>query len=48
MYVNTDATIPNDKILMPASGDGMYATKARGAARNHIKVKAQTLNIRNR
>ena len=48
MYANADATIANDKILMPASGEGMYENKAMGAAKNHIKVKALTLNIRNR
>lgn len=47
MYANIDATIPNDKVLMPASVDGMYETKARGTARDHIEVKALTLNSRN-
>ena len=48
MHANTDATIPNDKILMPASGEGMYRNNAMGAARNHIKVKALTPYISGR
>ena len=48
MCADTDATIPNDKILMPASGEGMYRNNAMGAARNHIKVKALTPHISRR
>ena len=39
MHANTDATIPNDKILMPASGEGMYRNNAMGRLETILKLK---------